>query len=673
MRISQKLYSSFGLMIFLIIILTVIGINKVSTIDSTLHNEVELTSNKLRFAINFRGSVHDRAISVRDVVLSENKDSSLFKTSIEDIKKLGEFYSSSSKSMDEIFKNKDNFSEKELDILNKIKSVESKTLPLVEEIVKLKLSGDDSKALNLLISETSPSFKNWLKVINEFIDFQEQKNLSYLSEVRNVASGFSTTMIVFLVLAIILASAIAYFISRQLISMVNRIQTGLQSFFNFLNRETTTITLVDINSKDEFGTMADTINKNIEKTKNTVVEDNQFIVAVSNFIQELKAGNNLVKFDLEVNTPIFKELKKSLEELQYYLEHTIARDINTLLDVLEKFKNKDYTVRFPNPYATVAVTINELGDVICEILAENKSNGLTLDKSSNVLLENVDKLNLSSNEAATSLEETAAALEEMTSNIRHHTESIAKMSKLSSSVTSSASQGEKLANETTIAMDEINVQVNLVNEAISVIDNIAFQTNILSLNAAVEAATAGEAEKGFAVVAQEVRNLASRSAEAAKQIKDIVQLATNKANQGKEIANSMIEGYKELNVNISQTMHLISDIQNASKEQLLGIEQINDAVNQLDQQTQKNASIASQTQSIATLTDSIAKLIVKNADEKEFIGKNDVKAKYINGLSQKSFNIETNNSIKIEKAKQVVLTKSKAVTSNTSDDEWESF
>ena len=524
-----------------------------------------------------------------------------------------------------------------------------------------------------MISETSPSFTNWLKVINEFIDFQEQKNLSYLSEVRDVASGFSTTMIVFLVLAIILASAIAYFISRQLISMVNKIQTGLQSFFNFLNRETTTITLVDINSKDEFGIMADTINKNIEKTKNTVVEDNQFIVAVSNFIQELKAGNNLVKFDLEVNTPIFKELKKSLEELQYYLEHTIARDINTLLDVLEKFKNKDYTVRFPNPYATVAVTINEIGDVICEILAENKSNGLTLDKSSNVLLQNVDKLNLSSNEAATSLEETAAALEEMTSNIRHNTESIAKMSKLSSSVTSSASQGEKLANETTIAMDEINVQVNLVNEAISVIDNIAFQTNILSLNAAVEAATAGEAGKGFAVVAQEVRNLASRSAEAAKQIKDIVQLATNKANQGKEIANSMIEGYKELNVNISQTMHLISDIQNASKEQLLGIEQINDAVNQLDQQTQKNASIASQTQSIANLTDSIAKLIVKNADEKEFIGKNDVKAKDIDGLSQKSFHIETNNSIKIEKAKPVVSTKPKAVTSNTSDDEWESF
>ena len=106
------------------------------------------------------------------------------------------------------------------------------------------------------------------------------------------------------------------------------------------------------------------------------------------------------------------------------------------------------------------------------------------------------------------------------------------MAKYSNSVTVSASQGEKLANQTTVAMDEINAQVNLITEAISVIDQIAFQTNILSLNAAVEAATAGEAGLGFAVVAQEVRNLASRSAEAAKEIKTIVENATKKANDG---------------------------------------------------------------------------------------------------------------------------------------------
>ena len=135
-------------------------------------------------------------------------------------------------------------------------------------------------------------------------------------------------------------------------------------------------------------------------------------------------------------------------------------------------------------------------------------------------------------------------------------------------------------------MDEINTQVNAINDAITIIDQIAFQTNILSLNAAVEAATAGEAGKGFAVVAQEVRNLASRSAEAAKEIKTIVENASQKADDGKKIANKMIEGYPTLNESISQTINLISDIEKASKEQQSGIVQINDSINALDKQTQ---------------------------------------------------------------------------------------
>ncbi|WP_226813966.1 methyl-accepting chemotaxis protein, partial [Aliarcobacter butzleri] len=221
------------------------------------------------------------------------------------------------------------------------------------------------------------------------------------------------------------------------------------------------------------------------------------------------------------------------------------------LRVLDNFAKLDFKERIQDN-GKVAVGINNLVETITQMLVENKSNGLTLRESSDILLANVDKLNISSNEAAASLEETAAALEEVTSNIRNNTQNIAQMAKLSSEVTTSANLGEKLANETTVAMDEINNQVHLINDSISVIDQIAFQTNILSLNAAVEAATAGEAGKGFAVVAQEVRNLASRSAEAAREIKAIVENATNKANQGKSIATNMIEGYKELNQNISQ-------------------------------------------------------------------------------------------------------------------------
>ena len=627
MKISNKLYLSFGLIILLIVILTVLGINRVSIIDNTLQNEVELTSSKQRFAINFRGSVHDRAISIRDVVLSENSNTNLFKKSVVDIKNLEDFYAKSAIQLDEIFKNKSNFSKEELEILNKIKNVEKQTLPLVKEIVNLKLNNQNEEALNILRTKASPLFTSWLAVINEFIDYQEAKNFTYLQKVRDVASGFSYIMIIFLIIAMIVSISVAFFISKQLVDTINKTKIGLENFFKFVNRESSSISLLDIKSNDEFGEMAKLINHNIEKTKEIILEDNNFRVNLTNFVKELKSGNNIAKFNLNVKSDVLNEIKNSLIELQHYLEHTIARDVNVLLDILQKFKNKDYTARFPNPYATVAVTINELGDVICEILAENKSNGLTLDESSSILLKNVDRLNVSSNEAAASLEETAAALEEITSNIRNNTQSIAQMSILSQDVTKSANLGERLANETTRAMEDINTQVNLVNEAISVIDQIAFQTNILSLNAAVEAATAGEAGKGFAVVAQEVRNLANRSAEAANEIKSIVENAKNKANEGKDISNSMIEGYKNLNSNISQTMNLISDIQNASKEQLKGIEQINDAVNSLDQQTQKNATIANETQSIAMLTDGIAKLIVKNADEKEFIGKNSVKAK----------------------------------------------
>ena len=671
MSISQKLYSGFGLMIFLIIMLTVIGINRVTFIDNTLHDIVDVNSVKQRYAINFRGSVHDRAISIRDVVLSDDKNSPLFKNSIQDIKKLEEFYANSAKPMDEIFSKKDSIEQKEIEILNKIKDVEKQTMPLVKEIIELKTSGNNEKALDLLVNKASPLFSNWLKVINEFIDYQEAKNQTATPQAREVASNFSILMITILIISLILGSLVAYFISKQLSNSANIIQNGLQEFFSFLNKEKKSTNLISLETKDEFGQMAKVINKNIQHTQNLINQDNNLIEDVKRVVNEVKKGKLNQKISKSTQNQSLEELKNNFNEMLENTAKNICEDINKITSVLDSFAKLDFRARVENDNGVVSIGLNNLAQIINDMLIENKSNGLTLDESSDILLQNVDKLNKSSNEAAASLEETAAVLEEITSNIRNNTQNIAKMASYSSSVTKSSTQGEELANQTTVSMDEINTQVNAINEAISVIDQIAFQTNILSLNAAVEAATAGEAGKGFAVVAQEVRNLASRSAEAAKEIKIIVESATSKANQGKQIAGHMIEGYKELNQNITNTINLIQDIEKSSKEQLAGIEQINDAVNNLDKQTQQNAQIASQTHDVAVITDEIAKLVVSNANAKEFIGKNEVKAKDMK--IKNSHSIISKNTNVLPKKETIKKDEIKISSSKSNDDEWENF
>ena len=480
-----------------------------------------------------------------------------------------------------------------------------------------------------------------------------------------------------IILSIILGVGAAFLITKSITSSLITFQEGLFSFFAYLNRESSNVQLIKLDSKDEFGNMAQIVNSNIQKTQKGIDEDRKLIDETISVLNEFEQGDLCQRLNMSVSNPALMELKNVLNNMANNLES----NIDNVLNILEQYAHYNYLNKIPTSnikehLLKLATGVNTLGDSITQMLVENKSNGLTLDKSSNILLSNVDKLNVSSNEAAASLEETAAALEEITSNIRNTTENIAKMSKYSNSVTKSASTGEKLANKTTIAMDEINNQVNLITEAISVIDQIAFQTNILSLNAAVEAATAGEAGKGFAVVAAEVRNLASRSAEAAKEIKTIVENAKHKADEGKEIAGHMIDGYKELNESIQQTINLISDIEMSSKEQLSGIEQINDAVNSLDQQTQQNAMIASETHSAAGVTDEIAKLVLDDANKKEFKGKNEVKGKNVNTKQSSSYEVNIVKPVQKKYTPNVASkkpTETKIVSHKHEEDEWESF
>jgi methyl-accepting chemotaxis protein len=448
------------------------------------------------------------------------------------------------------------------------------------------------------------------------------------SELEGEASGtLSKGLMVFGMMifgAITVSMLMLLLISRGIVGSISTFQSGLLSFFSFLSGQSARAVQIRLETQDELGQMAKLVNENIARIESGMIQDSIFIDNVKKLGSQIKKGHFLAKIEENSSNQSLQELKEILNDMTYTIEHRVARDLNLIFAVLEKYGQQDFTARIPNAYGEVAVAINKLGDEISMMLKENLENGYELLSNSSQLTQMVEQLSTSSNEQAASLEETAASLEEITSVIRETAGKSNQMAQLSAQTKKSAEHGMALTTKTVENMNEIDKATSAINEAVSIIENIAFQTNILSLNAAVEAATAGEAGKGFAVVAQEVRNLANRSAEAAKNIKELAEEANHKTAEGRQSSSDMMTGLAELREKINDTTRLVQDVANASKEQMSGVEQINDAVTQLDQMTQENASVSSQTSAIAENVSRMANSLVKNADKKQFTGKEQV-------------------------------------------------
>jgi methyl-accepting chemotaxis protein len=433
-------------------------------------------------------------------------------------------------------------------------------------------------------------------------------------------------LIVIAISIILISIFITLFLRKSVIAPLNTLQDGLLGFFKYLNRESTSVSHINISSNDEIGIMSKVIDENITKTQRGIEDDRKVIDDTIKVLKEFEQGDLTQRINSSTINESLNELKNVINNMANNLESNIDK----ILSILEQYSNYNYmndidTNGLKAHLLKLANGVNKLGDATTSMLVENKKNGLILQEDSQVLTSNVNTLNTNANQQAASLEETAASIEQMGGNIRLTTEKAQEMSEVSQHTQDSANKGKQLALKTAIAMEDINNSTSSINESITVIEQIAFQTNILSLNAAVEAATAGEAGKGFAVVAGEVRNLAGRSAEAANSIKNIVEEATKKALEGKNISDSMTKGYEELSKNISENTELIDYVASASKEQLEGINQINNAITQLDMATQETAKIASATNEIAIQSNEIANKVVSNANAKEFRGKNDIK------------------------------------------------
>ena len=401
---------------------------------------------------------------------------------------------------------------------------------------------------------------------------------------------------------------------------LEEIDKYFQQLIEFLSYEKSEFEYVESTGNKKVDDMFKNWNQQIKSFDKRTKDDMRVLGEIVLTADKVEQGIYKCRIKGNSENPTIATLRNTLNKMLSSIDDATSR----ILRVVNSYTNDDFTDyikvvdNYKDDMKLLMESINLLGKELGNSAKNNLKNGETLENSASTMTSSMNNLAEKANEQAASLEQTAAALEEITSITRNNTQNATKMGELGQIVKKSVQTGEELASKTAISMDEINEKVKAINSAITVIDQIAFQTNILSLNAAVEAATAGEAGKGFAVVAQEVRNLANRSAEAAREIKNLVEEATIKANDGKLISSDMIDGYKELNKNISETINIIEDVSGASKEQMLGIEQINQAVNMLDRVTQENAFESNQIKEISQSVSKLAYELLTDAKSKKF-------------------------------------------------------
>ncbi|MGM0518087.1 MAG: methyl-accepting chemotaxis protein [Campylobacterota bacterium] len=410
---------------------------------------------------------------------------------------------------------------------------------------------------------------------------------------------FSQAVNIVLSSLIFLCSIGIVLIFKDILSTIFKLDEGINRLINSED-----IVKIELNRDDELGIIADDLNKYIQKLRLNQIQDRKVIQNAKATLGKVNVGLYNERITQKASS---KEVQDLIDEINNLIDKN-QKNLTILSDSLIQLANARYDLPIPriegvtgliaSIFSGVKVTQSTINEVMA--LIDNSNKRLTF--SAQDLSDASQSLSQASNQQAAALEQTAAAIEEVTSTISASSQNASQMASYASKVTKSTKIGKELANKTSQSMDELSSEVYTINEAITVIDNIAFQTNILSLNAAVEAATAGEAGKGFAVVAQEVRNLANRSAEAANQIKSLVESATSKAKAGKEVTGRMIEGFDELDTNISSTIKLIDEVTDATKEQQQAMNQINDTVNSLDQATQNNARLSSQISDMSKTT-----------------------------------------------------------------------
>lgn len=409
---------------------------------------------------------------------------------------------------------------------------------------------------------------SWFSKISISIDAMRELELKLLDnmqkDARRIKGDANTELIIssiVIAICILLMLLVSTLIGKNLISGIDQTKNGLVKFFDFLNNKTNKAEFLDRSGSDEIGQMSALINENIKQIEANLSEQNNFIKEANTFVNQIGKGNYVAQLNADTSNPALSQLKQTFKDLQIALKHAIAENGDDVLNLLESFKKQDFTKRLEDD-GKMAVGINALGEEIAKMLRANLDQAHVLEEKAEALSQSMKELTQGANVQASSLQESAAAVEQMSSS----------MNAISQKTSDVIRQSDEIKNIITIIRD------------------IADQTNLLALNAAIEAARAGEHGRGFAVVADEVRKLAERTQKSLTEI--------------------------EANTNV--LAQSINEMSESIKEQSEGINMINQSVAQIDTLTKENVVIVNKANEVTSDVDDMAKAIVNEVRKSKF-------------------------------------------------------
>ena len=402
-------------------------------------------------------------------------------------------------------------------------------------LLELQAAGRLAEAEALRGQETAPLGEKAIAAVHNLSQIQSRCGAEMNAKIAAQAKSAMAWMIALLVLAPLFAISAGLFLSRSIVGPL----------MHFVERATQAATgdlqvRVDVKSQDELGQMGVQFNKMMQNFEQSMSQ----VGKASHAITTASTGDLRVRVDVQ-----------SKDELGL-----MGEQFNKMM---QNFEQNIYQVAKASQVITTA---------------------------SQELSSTSQAISSGAQEQASALEETAASLEQMTASVKQNADNAQQAAQLAQGAREVAEKGGKVVSAAVNAMTEINASSRKIAEIITAIDEIAFQTNLLALNAAVEAARAGEQGRGFAVVAGEVRNLAQRSASAAKEIKGLINESVDKVESGSKLVNQSGVQLEEIVTSVKRVTDIVGEIAASSREQSTGIEQVNTAVSQMDSVTQSNAA-----------------------------------------------------------------------------------